>query len=169
MTVQPGQNWSAQYSYGSLKSPEQLFPDENQTRTTASIMYNPLSARRQLASTVLWGRTRSIPDNTKENSYLFESTLRFATRNYVWTRIENAGRSNELLIGEHPLPPGFKESPLTHVQAYTFGYDRDFQLVAHLSSAVGAQVTTYGVGAPLRPIYGSDPVGVNVFLRLRPF
>jgi hypothetical protein len=87
----------------------------------------------------------------------------------MWTRMENAGRSNELLIGENPLPPGFAESPLTHVQAYTFGYDREFTLVPHLASAVGSQFTVYGVGAPLKPIYGSDPIGVNIFVRLRPF
>ncbi len=169
LTVQPGQNWSAQYSYGRITSPEELFPDENQARTTASVMYNRQFKAGNLASTILWGRTRSIPDNGKENSYLLEATLNFLQRNYVWTRMENAGRSNELLIGENPLPPGFTESPLTHVQAYTFGYDRDFNFVPHLASAIGSQFTVYGVGAPLQPIYGSDPIGVNVFIRLRPF
>lgn len=169
VTLQPGQNWSGQYSYGSLASPEQLFANGDQVRTTASIMYNRPFKSGNLASTVLWGRTRSIPDNAKENSYLLESTLQFRSRNYVWTGIENAGRSNELLIGENPLPPRFVESPLTHVQAYTFGYDRDFNKVSHLESAIGAQFTAYGVGAPLKSIYGSDPIGLNVFLRLRPF
>lgn len=169
LTVQPGQNWSAQYSYGRLTSPEELFPNENQARTTASMMYNLPFKTGNLASTIVWGRTRSIPDNGKENSYLLEATLQFLKRNYVWTRMENAGRSNELLIGENPLPPGFAESPLTHVQAYTFGYDREFTLVPHLASAVSSQFTVYGVGAPLKPIYGSDPIGVNIFVRLRPF
>ena len=169
LTVQPGQNWSGQYSYGRLTSPEQLFPNENQARTTASIMYNRPFKAGNLASTVVWGRTRSIPDNGKENSYLLEATLQFLHRNYVWTRMENAGRSNELLIGENPLPLGFVESPLTHVQAYTFGYDREFNFVPHLASAIGSQFTVYGVGAPLQPIYGTDPIGVNIFIRLRPF
>jgi hypothetical protein len=169
LTLQPGQNWSGQYSYGRLTSPEQLFPSENQARTTASVMYNRPFKGGNLASTAVWGRTRSIPDNGKENSYLLEATLQFLKRNYAWTRIENAGRSNELLVGENPLPPGFIESPLTHVQAYTFGYDHDFNFVPHLASAIGSQFTVYGVGAPLKPIYGSDPVGVNVFVRLRPF
>ena len=169
LTVQPGQNWSGQYSYGRLTSPEQLFPHENQARTTASVMYNRPFKTGNLASTAVWGRTRSIPDNGKENSYLLEATLQFLSRNYVWTRMENAGRSNELLIGENPLPPGFTESPLTHVQAYTFGYGREFNFVPHLASAVGSQFTVYGVGAPLQPTYGTDPIGVNVFVRLRPF
>ncbi len=169
LTVQPGQNWSGQYSYGRIKSPEQLSPGENQERMTASVMYNRPFRTGNWASTVVWGRTRALEDGGKENSYLLESTLRFATKNYVWTRLENAGRSNELAVGEQPLPAGFEESPLTHVQAYTFGYDRDVDLIPHVASAIGAQVTAYGVGKPLQPIYGTDPVGVTVFVRLRAF
>jgi hypothetical protein len=175
LTVQPEQDWSGQYSYARIVSPEALSPTENQERMTASVMYNRPLARGNWASTALWGRTRGLGETTgsaessKENSYLLESTLRFAERNYVWTRVENAGRSNELLNGEHPLPPNFAEMPLTHVQAYTVGFDRDVNLVPHVASAIGAQVTVYGVGKPLQPVYGSDPVGVNVFVRLRLF
>ncbi len=103
------------------------------------------------------------------NSYLLESTARFRTRNYAWTRIENAERSNELLIGENPLPPNFREEPIGRVQAYTFGYDHDFDFIPRVASAIGAQFTTYGVADALKPIYGSHPLGVALFLRLRPF
>lgn len=168
LTIQPGQNWSGQMSYGRITSPEALFPSEDQARTTASLMYNRPFQHGNLASTVVWGMTRSLADSTKENSYLFETTVNFRARNYAWTRLESAGRSNELLVGEHPLPPGFQEQPLTHVQAYTFGYDREISLIHGLSSAIGAQVSAYGVGKPLRPIYGSDPMGVSIFVRLRP-
>ena len=170
LTVSPGQNWSGQYSYARLTSPEALYPSENQERMTASVMYNKPFAHGNWASTALWGRTRSLsaaPE--KENSYLLESTMRLGAMNHLWTRIENAGRSNELLNGEAPLPVGFQEMPLTHVQAYTFGYDRDFALLPHIASAIAVQVTAYGVGKPLQATYGSSPVGVSIFLRLRPF
>ena len=169
LTVEPGKNWSGQYSYARIASPEQLYPTENQERMTASAMYNRPLKNGNWACTALWGRTRDLTGGGKENSYLLESLLRFKTRNYMWTRLENAGRSNELLNGEQALPAGFEEEPLTHVQAYTFGYDRDVDLLPHLASAIGAQVTLYGVGKPLQPVYGTDPVGVSVFVRLRPF
>jgi hypothetical protein len=169
VTLQPGKNWSGQYSYARIISPESLYPAEDQSRTTASAMYNRPFREGNWASTALWGRTRSLTDGAKINSYLLESLLRFKTRNYVWTRIENAGRTNELLNGEKPLPAGFHEEPIGHVQAYTFGYDRDVDLVKHMRTAFGAQVTTYGVPDVLRPAYGSRPVGFNVFVRLRPF
>jgi hypothetical protein len=170
LTMQPGKNWSGQYSFGQLHSLEALYPTENQQRMTASIMYNrpvnPGNGGGNWASTALWGRTKSS-DGAIFNSYLLESTLQFARRNFVWTRIESAERSNELLLGENPLPPNFEETPIGQVQAYTFGYDREFGQLPHVAAAIGAQVTAYGVPSALRPAYGSDPVGVAVFVRLR--
>jgi len=169
LTVQPGKNWSGQYSYGRLRSPEALFPDENQERMTASVMYNRPFGNGNWANSLIWGRTRSLADNSIFNSYAFESAVRFRTRNHAWTRIENVDRSNELILGENPLPPNFREHPIGRVQAYTFGYDRDFDLIPHVASAIGGQVTAYGVGNTLKSVYGSRPVGVAVFVRIRPF
>jgi len=115
------------------------------------------------------GEQRGLSDNTIYNSYLLESTLRFASKNYVWTRVENVDRSNELLLDGAALPPGFEEKPLARVQAYTFGYSRDFDVIPHVASSIGAQVTTYGVPAVLQPLYGAHPAGVAVYIRLRPF
>ena len=168
LTVQPGKNWSGQVSYARIASPEALFANEDQARLTASVMYNRRLHDGNWASTMLWGRTRSIQDNSIFNSYLLESTMRCRTRNSVWTRVENVDRSTELLLGENPLPAGFQETPIGRVEAYTFGYDRDFHIVSHLESALGVQFTTYGVPATLGPIYGSHPVGFMVFARLRP-
>jgi len=174
LTVQPRKNWSAQYSYGRIASLEALFPGEDQERMTASVMYNrPLEngpgSNGNWASTLLWGRTRSRADGAVFNSYLAESTVRFRTRNYAWTRIESAARSNELILGEHALPAGFLERPVGHVEAYTLGFDRDIDLVPHLASAIGAQFTGYVVPDALKAIYGAHPVGVTMFVRLRPF
>jgi hypothetical protein len=168
-SLQPGKNWSGQFSYGRIKSPEALFPNEDQERMTASIQYNHPLYNGNWTSTALWGRTRSLQDNSIFNGYALESTVRFRTRNYAWTRIENVDRSNELILGENPLPPNFREQPIGRVQAYTFGYDRDIDLIPHLATALGVQVTAYGVADRLKPIYGSRPAGVAVFLRIRPF
>lgn len=171
LTVQPGENWSGQYSFGRIRSPEALAPSEDQDRMTASVMYNRsigdgAKPHGNWASTVLWGRTKAS-DGGIENSYLLESVVQLA-KNNLWTRMENAGRTNELLLGERALPAGFSEEPLTHVQAYTFGYDREVAAnLPHVSVALGGQITAYGVGKPLQPIYGEHPVGGVVFLRMR--
>ena len=185
VTFSPAANWTAQYSIAHIASPEALYPGEDQQRQTASVMYNrPLGIHHDTKSmpgmdmaspatgnwstTLLWGRTRSLHDNSKENSYLLESLLQFRTRNYVWTRIENAGRSNELLLtpGE-PLPPHFEESPIGHVAAYSFGYDRDYKIGPHLLAAPGAQFTTYTTPRPLISTYGEHPYSVAFFVRFR--
>jgi len=169
LTLQPGRNWSGQISYGRIASPEALFPSENQARMTASVMYNRPFRNGNWASSLIWGRTNSIGERSVFNSYALESTVRFRALNHAWTRIENADRSNELLLGENPLPPNFQEQPIARVQAYTFGYDRDFDLIPRVATALGAQVTTYGVGTGLKSIYGTHPAGVAIFVRFRPF
>jgi hypothetical protein len=121
-----------------------------------------------VSTTVLWGRTRSLTDGSKENSYLAEVLLRFASRNYVWTRVENAGRSNELLLtpGEQ-LPVGFHEEPIGHVAAFTLGYDRDFAVGKHVLAAPGVQVTVYKTPGALEKVYGDTPTGEVMFVRFR--
>jgi hypothetical protein len=168
LTVQPGQNWSAQYSVAHLTSPEQLQPADDVQRMTASVSYNRLLPKGRWASTLLWGRNRVLQKGQIANGYLAESTLQFAEHNHVWTRIESADRSSELLLGKQAEPPGFDEQFLARIQAYTAGYDRDFPMIPGLSTALGAQVTFYGKPDFLTPIYGQHPVGVILFIRVRP-
>jgi hypothetical protein len=168
VTVNPAENWSFQYSIGQLHSPEALFPSEDIRRMTASLMYNLPIREGNWASMILWGRNQSLADGNVGNGYLLESTLQFLHRNFAWTRIENVDRTNELLIGENPLPPGFTERYFTRVQAYTVGYNREIGHIPHLSTAIGGQIMWYGVPDVLKPIYDSHPLGGVVFLKLRP-
>ena len=189
ITFSPAPNWTSQYSIAQITSPEALYPNENQQRQTAAVMYNrPIGAHHDTSSmpgmdmstpatgnwstTLLWGRTKSLPqtgnDNSIENSYLLEFLLQFHTRNYVWTRIENAARTNELLLPPNsPLPPNFTETPIGHVAAYTFGYDRDYRIIRHILTAPGAQFTTYTTRQALVSTYGHHPWGVVAFVRFR--
>jgi len=124
--------------------------------------------RTDLSATLLWGRTRSLTDNSKQNSYLAEALLRFSGTNYVWTRLENAGRSNELLLTPGSLlPANFAETPIGHVAAYTLGYDHDLRLGAHLLAAPGAQLMVYRSPQALRATYGATPTGEVFFVRFR--
>jgi len=167
-TVNAAPNWSAQYSFAHLTSPEALHPGEDIQRMTASVMYNRPLLRGNWASTLLWGRNRSLENGLAWNGYLAESTLRFKERNYLWGRIENVDRTSELLLRGSALP-GSPESVLGRVQAYTAGYERDLRLVRHLATGIGTQFTLYSTPASLQGTYGTHPVGGLIFLRLRPF
>jgi hypothetical protein len=165
-TVNPAQNWSTQYSFTHLTSPEAVHPNEDVDRMTASVMYNRPITRGNWASTLVWGRNRTS-DGLVWSGYLAESTLHFAERNYLWGRIESADRTNELLFRNVPAPPNLQETIIGRVQAYTVGYDRDFML-PHLAVAPGAQLTLYSTPNTLKAQYGSHPVGAVLFLRVRP-
>lgn len=167
LTINPARDWSAQYSLAQIHSPETLAPEEDLRRMTASVMYNHPIHAGNWNSMLLWGRNRSLLNGNVGNGYLLESTLNFMSRNYAWTRIENVDRTNELLLGDNPEPPGFTEKYFTRVQAYTFGYDREVGNIPHLATALGGQITWYGVPVALQQIYGTHPLGAVVFLRVR--
>ena len=134
---------------------------------TSSVTYNRPLQNGNWATTLVWGRNRTEGSGEVFSGYLAESTLRFLGHNYTWTRIENADRTNLLLLGENPLPIAFKERLLARIQAYSFGYDHEFNFVTHVSSALGGQFTLYGKPASLDSIYGAHPTGVLLFLRFR--
>ena len=115
LTVQTGQNWSAQYSFAHLTSPEQLHPEDDIQRMTASVSYNRPFRRGSWASTLVWGRNHTLQGGQIANGYLAESTLRFAEHNRVWTRVENVDRTSELLLGKQAEPPGFDEKFLARL------------------------------------------------------
>jgi hypothetical protein len=166
-TVNPAQNWSAQYSIGHLTSPEALHPEEDVRRMTASLMYNRMLRKGNWASTLLWGRNQDLGQRQIFNGYLAESTFTLGRQNF-WGRIDNVDRTNELVLGENPEPPGFEERFAARIQSYTFGYDHEIGRVRTLSVAFGGQFTVYGKPVFLDPLYGRHPVGGVLFVRLRP-
>jgi len=163
-TVNPAPNWSFQYSIAQLHSPEALNSAQDIRRMTASLIYNLPIHDGNWASMALWGRNVSLQNGNVGNAYLVESTLRFRDRNNAWLRIENADRTTELLSNAGSLPA---DAYFTRVQAYTAGYDREFGHIPHVSTAIGGQVTWYGVPSALRNDYDAHPVGALVFMRLR--
>jgi hypothetical protein len=160
ITVAPSRNWTMQYSAGHLVKPEVLEPG-NLNRQTASITYNRPLTRGYWASSLIWGRNHKQHDNAIGNSYLFESTLNFAEKNYAYTRLELVDKD------ELDLAP-----PLDHqsfrIGACTFGAVRDLIHNRVGQIGIGADVTFYSKPAILNPIYGSDPVSFHIFLRFRP-
>lgn len=168
-TVNPAPNWSTQYSFAHLTSPEALHPEEDLQRMTASIMYNRPMARGNWASTLLWGRNPTLGTGLISNGYLVESTFRFAERNYIWGRIESADRTNELLLRNQLELPNFQENIIGRVLSYTAGYAYDVDIIPHVATGIGAQVTVYKTPESLKAQYGNHPVGAVVFLRVRPF
>ncbi len=159
LSFAPGKNWAAQYSYGHLVHPEALEPG-NTNRQTASLAYNRPLAAGNWATTLIWGRNFKNALRQIENSYLLESTLNFARRNYAYARVE--------LVDKDELFPEALGSASYRVGAFTFGGVRDVLHDQHGEIGLGADVTFYSKPAGLDATYGNNPVSFHIFLRLRP-
>jgi hypothetical protein len=120
LTVAPTRNLSAQFSTGRINAPEALDPPLDTIRTTSSLHYNRIFGSTEVASSLIWGRNKDIRFETVRvfNSFMLEATAKFAGKNWLWTRIENADRDRSLfpvpaVVPEEPecrlcLIPGFK-------------------------------------------------------------
>jgi len=158
-SVAPAKNWVAQYSIGRLEHPEALEPG-SQWRQTASVEYYRPMTSGSWATTFVWGRVHKIATATNLNSYLLESTLNFAKRNYAFTRLE--------LVDKDELFPDAPIHPTYRIGAYTFGADRDLVHNRTWQLALGADVTFYSKAAVLNAAYGTNPISFQIFLRMRP-
>lgn len=170
VTVAPNANWAVQYSYGLLKSPEQLEPGDVR-RQTASVQYNRQLPRGNFAAALIWGRNRGEHDGrvSRTNGYTAEATLNFLDKNYAYTRLELVDRES-LLTHEELHGLGFREGehPRFRVGAYTFGGARDVWNTTRWSVAVGGDATFYSKPRVLEPLYGRSPTSYKLFLRIRP-
>jgi hypothetical protein len=163
LTLAAGPSLTGQFSIGRLNNREALEPELDTLRTTASLHHTVRLGEGHVASSVIWGRNKDVHSPGEEfvfSSYTLESTARFKNANWVWTRIENVDRGLGLIGGSD-------HEPGRRVQAYTFGYERELP-VEKVSLGLGAQLTAYGVPDAFRAAYGDRPVGVQMFLRLRP-
>jgi nitrous oxide reductase accessory protein NosL len=159
LTVNPALNWSMQASFGDIHSPEQLTPEMNQTRTTASITYNRPLTDGNVQSTLAWGETRNTPGH-RLNAYLAEAAL---TRraNTVFGRAE-AAEKDELFPEGSPL-----DGHVFNVGKLSLGYFHTLPVGAHLSLDLGGLVSKYALPSALKPTYGADPTSFMLFARVR--
>ncbi len=161
ISLSPNKNWSAQYSAGRLIHPEALEPGDV-IRQTASINYARPTANGSWETTLVWGRNHKIVPQTNQNSYLLESSLNFATKNYAFTRLELVDRDELFPEGGPVGIDSFR------VGKYTFGSARDLVHDSNWQVALGADFSLYSKPAVLNPYYGVHPVSFRVFLRVRP-
>ncbi len=163
VTVAPAKDWIAQYSSGHLHSPEALHPTEDILRQTASVSVHHAWTGAEIDATAVWGRNHTIGTDVNASSYLFEAEARVRARHSIWTRIENADRTTDLL--SPAAPP--EESVVGRVQAYTGGYAHRIWKSDWSALELGAQATSYSTPPRLLPNYGVHPVGVAGVLHWR--
>jgi hypothetical protein len=162
LSITPGRNWAGQYSLGHLHSPEAVHPEEDVLRQTASVAYHS-GKDHVIDATVVWGRNHTIRTPQNANAYLLEATLHLRARQAIWTRIENADRTSDLLGANAPLD----EFVIGRVQAYTAGYAYTLHSWSFGGVELGAQFTSYATPSQLTAQYGTHPWGTAPFLKFQ--
>jgi hypothetical protein len=163
LTVAPARDWLAQYSLGHLHSPEALHPEEDVLRQTASVSLHHAWSFAELDANAIWGRNHTIGTGVNANGYLLEAEAHVHARQSMWTRVENADRTTDLLGAVAPE----EESVVGRVQAYTGGYAHRIWSNGWSALELGAQATLYKAPARLAGSYGDHPVGVAGLLHWR--
>jgi hypothetical protein len=170
LSIAPNKNWTAQVSYGFLKSPENQEPNLDIDRTTASLQYNLPFNNGNWATALIWGRNHSHgPDGIHHaNGYTLESSVNFIDKNYIFTRVELVDK-DDLLRAIDLIQLGITQPhPSFRVGGYSFGGARDIWNANKISLALGGDFTFYSKPATLDPVYGRRPVSWKLFLRIRP-
>lgn len=160
VTYNPTSNWSLQTSYGHLRSPEQLEPNVNQDRFTASASYHRAWGENNWQTTAAWGRDINKPGRAA-NGFLLESAVSFHQRHNIFGRAERVGK-DELFEPGAPLA-----SKVFTVGEFSLGYIYDFIESTHFRTGLGAMASLAFVPAALKPAYGNHPLSDMVFLRVR--
>jgi len=169
----PTERWSLQVSAGHLQSPEQLHPDVDTDRFTASVAYGRPLARGHWQTLLAWGLNdhRSNGDlgaaeeaeaHHSLNAVLLESSLNFAGRHTVF------GRGEGLQVDELFFAPDPREGEKFTVGKLSLGY---------LFDVFRGELASFGIGvigsvlilpdSALRASYGDAPLSGMLFARLR--
>ena len=155
----PSRELSLQASWADITSPEQLEPDEDQTRWSASAIYTrPIGDNGWWSTTAAWGRRSS--DHEDLDAWVLESAVGLGD----WTLFgrAEATENNELLFedGHH--------GPAYDVGKVSLGAIRDFTVAERVKFGVGGLVSANFLPDGLQALYGGGtPIGAMGFVRLK--
>lgn len=163
LSFNPSMSWALQVSHGYVKSPEELHPEENVYKTTASAIYSlDMGNENWFNATALWGMNKQ-KDHDGENAFLVEGALK-KSRTSVYTRYEFTEKSAEELV----LTPLFEDHNIFGVHAFTLGANFDIFELRKTKLAAGVQWSIYSAPESLNSLYGKNPMAIEVYLRIYP-
>jgi hypothetical protein len=160
LSYNPSGNWALQVSRGHIESPEQLEPDVNVNRTTASALYNRPFAGGNWQTTLAWGRNAASTGRSTD-AWLLESAITLAKTHTFFARAERADK-NELF----PHGSSLGDETFT-VGKLSAGYIYDVPLGRHFKAGIGGLASKYSLPGGLDPAYGADPTSYMLFARIK--
>ena len=161
LSFAPTRDLVMQVSYGDLHSPEQLTPDVNQRRTTASATYNRAYTRGDWQTSFAWGRDVNGPGRTLD-AFLLDSAASL-DRHTVFGRVENADK-DELFDDEEANPLSGRSF---NVSKFSLGYFYTVPVPRWAAADFGGLVSAYDLPSALTPAYGASPTSFMLFTRVK--
>jgi hypothetical protein len=162
LSVNPSKEWALQVSNGWLKSPEEAEPDDNVNRFTASAIHTKaLGESSYVATTLVYGQNRH--HGKTQPAILLENSLQL-NKTAIYGRYEYVKKD----AGELDLETLFPGDPNFTINALTLGTNRILATIKQTNLTVGLQATLNASPKALRPLYGTAPVGFQVYLRITP-
>ncbi|HEY3696448.1 hypothetical protein [Phenylobacterium sp.] len=155
----PTANWSLQASWADVKSPEQLEPDVDQRRWSASAVYTaPLGVDGWWSMTAAWGRRSA--GHAALDAWILEAAAKPVA---AWTLFGRGERTqNDELAGA-----GGHHGPAYTVSKLSAGAIRDWPVARHLTVGLGGLYAWNLVPDALEGAYGGDRSGAMAFVRLK--
>lgn len=154
----PSPEWSLQASWADVTSPEQLHPDEDEIKWSASAIHTRrLGPDGWWSTTLAWGRKTPEGDEPSKDAWLLESAVH---PDDAWTVFARAERTEtDELFGHH--------GDIHTVAKASIGAVRDWRVAPRALFGLGALYAVNRVPEALEPSYGGDPDGAMVFVRLK--
>ncbi len=162
LSANPTDEFALQVSHAFLKSPESIDPDENIRKTTASVIHNKNFIDGNILSTsLIWGFNNVI-DEHKEHSVLLESNLKLHKIN-LYGRFEWVQKS-----GDELELPNLLHDDIFDITAVTLGANYSFFSFANTIVNFGMQGSIFQPDEMLTTFYGSNPLSLEVYLKVSP-
>jgi hypothetical protein len=163
VSFQPTPQWSMQLSHGELHSPEQLEPDVQVSRDTASVSVQARLADAPWQTTLAWGRNtkRGPQSEVRLPGWLLESSAEIGGRHTVFARFEQVD-NDEWMTEDSPL-----HGQVFLVRKLSVGGVWEFARSGPVRWGLGALLGMPQVPAALKPVYGERPLSEMVFLQAR--
>jgi hypothetical protein len=160
LTYNPSKAWSMQVSYGNIHSPEELQPDNDVERVTASVAYHHAWRENNWQTTFAWGRNIEHP-GADLNGFLLESLVNFHETHTVFARAENVEK-DELFAPGDP-----REDEMFRVNKISAGYIYDFPKWSHVRFGIGGLGSIQILPGSLTSTYGETPLSFMLFVRAK--
>jgi hypothetical protein len=152
----PGERWSLQTSWADVKSPEQLEPEVDEARVSASAIYTvALDDERSWTTTLAWGH-KNPNQGESTDAFAFETAFAPARD---WTLF---GRAE--WVETHELTP---TEDVFAVGKVSVGAIREFRVTESVRLGLGALYSFNSVERELESSYGGSPEGAMLFLQFK--